>query len=174
MIPNYKYIEEKAESLLKAQLLYCANFNIKLLAEKLKIQLIEKDFNDDVAGFFVISNGKPVITYKNDILNEHRTRFTIAHEIGHYSLHAKEQPIFIDKTPKVMYRNTASSTGEMLKEREANAFAAALLMPKDLLVNEINKAVNHIDDAIIHLADMFGVSQQAMTFRLSNLGYDIG
>jgi Zn-dependent peptidase ImmA (M78 family) len=154
--------------------MFYANFDIEKLAIKMGIQIFEKKLSDDVAGFFVMSHDIPVITYKSDPLNDSRTRFTIAHEIGHYILHSKDQLIFIDKSPKVMYRNTASSSGEILKEREANAFAAALLMPKDLLIAEINEAPNYIDEAIKHLSDTFGVSQQAMTFRLSNIGYDIG
>ena len=175
MIPSYKYIEERAEAILIEKELFVANFDIKLLAENLKIQLIEKDLNDEVSGFFVITNNKPVITYKSDSSNPNRTRFTIAHEIGHYILHSKDQPIFIDKTPQVMYRNIASTTGEILREREANAFAAALLMPKELLVQEINNApITYVDDTIHYLSERFGVSHQAMSFRLSNLGYDVG
>ena len=103
-----------------------------------------------------------------------RQRFTIAHELGHLRLHSKDQPVFIDKAPKVMYRNNASATGEIHKEREANAFAAALLMPKDLIANVIENCKCGGDDAVKYLAKEFKVSDQAMSFRLSNLGYYIG
>jgi len=73
-----------------------------------------------------------------------------------------------------MYRNNASATGEIHKEREANAFAAALLMPKDLVANVIEKFKFNGDEMVKHLASEFNVSDQAMSFRLSNLGYYIG
>lgn len=168
----FKYIEEKTVNLLKANEMFKAGVDVKKLAKAIGIELIEEDFKNDVSGLFVISNDKQIISYNK---NEPKTRqrFTIAHEIGHFILHSKEQPIFIDKTPKVMFRNTASTTGEVLKEREANAFAASLLMPMELVISEV-KNVPEGSDAIVYLAEKFNVSEQAMSFRLSNMGYDIG
>lgn len=171
---NFNYIEEKAEEILRKNNLFEPGFDIKKLAKKLGIILKSEDLGDDVSGFFVMTeDGVPVITYKKGEV-DNRFRFTVAHEIGHYTLHAKEQPVFVDRKPVMLFRNTASSTGEVLKEREANAFAAALLMPKTLIVQEINSAPDYIDEAITYLAKRFGVSEQAMSFRLSNLGYGIG
>lgn len=169
---NFNYIEEKAEVILRQFKMYEPGYDIKKLAKSLKIILTFEDLNDEVAGFFVMTNTQPVITVnKSNAVT--RKRFTIAHEIGHFILHSKDQPIFVDKAPSMMYRNTASSTGEIFREREANAFAAALLMPKSLLEEEIINAPSDISDAISFLADKFKVSENAMSFRLSNLGYGI-
>lgn len=172
MRPNFNYLEEKAEALLVNNNLFTAGFDVKKLAKLLKINLKEENLSDDVSGFFVMTDTDSNITY-NKRNGKVRQRFTIAHEIGHYILHSKEQPIFIDKTPSVMFRNNSSSTGEDFKEREANAFAASLLMPKKLIEQEILHSPNDVDQAIEHLANKFKVSQQAMSFRLSNLGYGI-
>jgi len=172
MKPNFNYIEEKAVNILKDNKLHKANFDIKRLCDKLNITLESKRLGDDVSGFFVMTGSQKIITY-NSSNAETRKRFTIAHEIGHYIFHSKEQPIFVDKAPKVLFRNIASSTGEDYKEREANAFAASLLMPKDLLEEQISKAPADINKAITFLAKKFGVSENAMSFRLSNLGYGI-
>ena len=172
MKPNFNYIEEKAAEVLQQFNMFEAGFDIKKLTKNLKIELIYDDLGDDVAGFFVMTDTQRVITV-NKSNPTTRKRFTIAHEIGHCILHSKEQPIFIDKTPRMMFRNTASSTGEVFKEREANAFAAALLIPKDLLEREIDSAPSDITHAISFLADKFKVSENAMSFRLSNLGYGI-
>ncbi|WP_051199920.1 ImmA/IrrE family metallo-endopeptidase [Flavobacterium subsaxonicum] len=173
MKSNFNYIEEKAEEILYKFDLFKPGFDIKKLSKKMGVTINEEDLGDDVSGFFVMVGGNPAITYKKGD-NKNRYRFTIAHELGHFILHSKDQPIFIDKKPTMMFRNSASSTGEILKEREANAFAAALLMPKKLIIDEINNAPNHIEDAISYLSEQFGVSVQAMSFRLSNLGYGIG
>ena len=172
MKPNFNYIEEKATAILKKFNLYEPGFDIKELTKSLDIKLIYDTLADDVAGFFVMTDNQSIITINRDN-KPVRKRFTIAHEIGHSVLHSKEQPIFIDKTPKVMFRNIASSTGEIFKEREANAFAAALLMPKELIEQELQNAPNDINKAIRYLADTFNVSENAMSFRLSNLGYGI-
>ena len=175
MIRHYSYIEDIAQKTLINNNLYTAGFDIKELANSLKIQLIAENMSADVAGFFVMKNNIPVISY-NKKANARRTRFTIAHEIGHFLLHSKTQPIFIDKTPTTVYfRNSVSTTGEILKEREANAFAAALLMPQALIAQEIGHISGRdVEQVITELARKFDVSDQAMSFRLSNLGYDIG
>ena len=61
----------------------------------------------------------------------------------------------------------------MLQEREANAFAAALLMPEHFLLEEIKKYSITLTEedaaAIAKLAGKFQVSRQAMMFRITNL-----
>lgn len=170
---SYKYIEDKAEQLLRTHNLFKPGFDIETLVQELGIKLISATFSDDVSGYFVINNGQPVISY-DSAANKSRKRFTIAHELGHYTLHSKTQSIFVDKTPKVFFRNSASASGEVLKEREANAFAAALLMPKSLVIEELKHVETDAIEAVNALAQRFVVSSQAMSFRLSNLGYELG
>lgn len=171
----FKHIEESAELLLRENGFYSVGFDINKLVKTLKIDLVKKvfDFDSDISGLLAISNDKVIISV-NTLEDPKRQRFTIAHELGHLKLHSKEQPVFIDKAPKVMYRNNASTTGEIHKEREANAFAAALLMPKNLIADVIDNCDYDGNDVIKFLAKEFKVSEQAMSFRLSNLGYYIG
>lgn len=166
----FRHIEEKAETVLRNNGFYEVGFDIKSLTHKMGITLINKMFDSDISGLLVLQDGNPVISI-NHREDTKRQRFTVAHEIGHYILHAKNQPLFIDKNPKIMFRNNASSTGEILIEREANAFAAALLMPAELVREEVSKIPNTSRDAVKHLSEQFLVSEQAMSFRLSNLGY---
>ncbi|MES2863008.1 MAG: ImmA/IrrE family metallo-endopeptidase [Bacteroidota bacterium] len=172
-----KYIEDKAEEILTNNNFLFAGFDIEKLVESMGVKLIDKEFDDDISGLFFIKEGIPVITY-NSKESKKRIRFTIAHELGHYVLHSIDQKIFLDRKPqKVLYRNSVSSSGESLKEREANSFAAALLMPKSLIDEKILRAeideLGDLDVFIENMASVFKVSTQAMTFRLSNLGYDI-
>lgn len=171
----YKHIEEKAEEVLKREKLYKAGFDIFKLTKELNIEIVPKKLSNDISGFLAINNGKAIISFNENEKSEQRRRFTVAHELGHFFLHSKNQPLFIDKTPKIMFRNNASSTGEILKEREANAFAAAILMPQNLIVEEIENLIeNDALEIITKLAEKFKVSEQAMSFRLSNLGFYIG
>lgn len=168
-------INEKIENIAD-NILYELNIKtpkgIKLekIAKHLGVDIKGEGLDFDVSGLFLMKNDKYYIRY-NVTESEQRQRFTIAHELGHFILHKEDKPLFVDKSEKILYRNFNSSTGEIKKEREANAFAAALLMPRFLLSQLINKAPNNVDHVINYLATEFNVSEQAMSFRLSNLGY---
>lgn len=170
----YGYIEDKTENILKDVDLFYPGFEIKDVAIKNNVTVRKEILDDEISGLFVIKNKKAVILYNKSHKNPQRLRFTIAHELGHYFLHSKDTPLFIDSYPKVMYRNGLSSSGEDRKEREANAFAASILMPKVLIVKEIEDSEDSTVDAVKHLAMKFKVSEMAMTYRLTNLGYELG
>jgi Zn-dependent peptidase ImmA (M78 family) len=96
-----------------------------------------------------------------DSLN--RQRFSCAHELGHYVLRSEEAGddlaySYVDK------RDARASSGTEAEEVYANQFAAALLMPQDLVRSEHQRG-----GTAASLALMFGVSAEAMGFRLRNL-----
>lgn len=86
---------------------------------------------------------------KNDSLP--RQRFTIAHELGHLLQH-----------PVGVFHRDQSGTPYTAEERQANAFAAALLMPFGVMEPFVEK---YGPDAKT-LADIFQVSERAMNVRL--------
>ncbi len=88
---------------------------------------------------------------------ERRRRFTIAHEIGHFVLHPGRL------APE---RGGVVNEAWQGQEREADQFAAELLMPEDLVREAV---VEHGGDAA-RLAARFDVSSQAMQARLRRLG----
>lgn len=148
------------------------DIDVHKISKSLNVDVQQEIMDEEISGLFVIKDGNPYIRY-NFFEDSKRQKFTIAHELGHYILH-RETPLFVDKkNEKIMYRNSESTTGEIRKEREANAFAASLLMPAPFIKNEWEKMPLH-EDPIKHLANIFNVSEQAMSFRLANLGYDIG
>lgn len=167
-------LEAKAEKLLIQANCFAAAIKIECITDHLGIRVEALDLESEVSGFLAINNGTAVIGY-NKQQGKERRRFTIAHEISHFILHAKkETPLFIDKhknaEQRIMFRDAASSTGEFIQEREANAFAAALLMPKKLIEQEINShGIDSISKTIEALAKKFEVSVQAMSIRLANL-----
>ena len=83
----------------------------------------------------------------------------------------------MDKVFAVKLRDHHSSEAVSIEEIEANAFAAELLMPTDMILREIQNVSgildfeeDDLDNLIKKLASKFKVSQQAMTIRLMNLG----
>ena len=99
-----------------------------------------------------------------------RQRFTIAHEIGHFLLH--KGGTFIDKGTYARFRDQESGSGTVSEEKQANQFAAALLMPAQWVEDAFKEHPFDPADgsSLQDLADTFRVSTQAMMFRLSNMG----
>jgi Zn-dependent peptidase ImmA (M78 family) len=116
------------------------------------------------------TNGKAVIGV-NALQSPTRQRFTIAHELGHLILHQNAQ-FHVDENSPIGFRTPLSSQAVDSDEIEANQFAAELLMPVSLLNAAIAKipANTGTEDAVMMLAKVFEVSEQAMMFRLSGLG----
>jgi len=188
-MPNKKshlqYIENKALEILdKYKLGKKAPVDIFKVAKKIGLEVYGDTLNEDISGILFIEKGQGKI----GINSSHppvRKRFTIAHEIGHFVLqHNRKNQFFIDESNKHMsmkfHRDSNSSTGEMRQEREANAFAAAILMPEKLLQKEVenfnfdlsNPYGNTTEgDDLDRLAEKFVVSSQAMAFRLANLNF---
>lgn len=163
-----KYIEEKAEKLLSQLKIETWPIDPKFCANQLNVKVHSDVLDDDISGIFIAEDDEYLIIY-NSFENLQRQRFTIAHELGHFILH-KSSKLFVDRKQKALFRDSASTTGESIKEREANAFAAALLMPKRLIEKEI-VTLSDQDDIVDKLAEKFNVSKMSMSFRLSNLGY---
>lgn len=113
--------------------------------------LHKKDAPSDFAGAVDYSR-KAIFVNDDDCYN--RQRFTIAHEIAHTQLH--ENPSIID------YRQSFWND----KEREANQFAAELLMPAPIFIDLWRQ---HIGSLPV-LSKLFAVSEDAVYFRARNLG----
>ena len=172
MINNY--IEKQAERLIGDAIgdSFGAT-DVSKCADHLNIAVHPAVLDSDVSGFLVLNDEGPYIGF-NKSHNEHRSRFTIAHEIGHYILHKNDSRLFIDRTQKaeqrILFRDNGSSTGEFAKEREANSFAAALLMPRKAVeVAAAYRNTSSDEELIEELAKIFNVSKQAMQIRLANL-----
>ncbi len=174
---SIKIIERKAERIVADTCGSRPPVKVDKILNELGLSYKEHDLGVNVSGVLYIENGKGFIGYNPDE-SEVRRRFTLAHELGHYILHRFDRELFVDqKKFKVMYRDESSSTGEIKQEREANAFAAALLMPKDMVLREVQKFIFDLagedEDMIKKLADKFEVSTQAMTYRIANLNLDL-
>lgn len=96
-----------------------------------------------------------------------RQRFTVAHEIAHYLLHRNDDRFDVSSET----RHRTDDFFEYLKdedpkmEREANALAAALLMPPNLF----RPAFNECSGNTAQLAHKFQVSEQAVENRARDL-----
>lgn len=139
-----------------------------------------------------------IFVEKNDLLV--RRRFSCAHELGHYKLHfwpqiesapLDEPPILeaIDRLTdkegedegflaggEIAFTRPGTEKSQVLSdaqlEREANLFAAELLMPTSLMTNLIDKYGPPFqgEDLVWRFSTDLLVSQATMRYRLRNMG----
>jgi Zn-dependent peptidase ImmA (M78 family) len=127
-------------------------------------QVVIVSLPDEVSAMLLGTSSAPIIAV-SDIDPVNRQRFSIAHEIGHIVHQAlQHQGDGGDISYELVeFRNPKSSEGEDPAEIFANQFAAALLMPSELV------RAFAASDALEALAVRFGVSTLAMQNRLLNL-----
>ncbi len=73
---------------------------------------------------------KRIVVDQSLTTHEGRLRFTVAHELGHMLLHQKQRRVFTDTAELHQGR-------EAQLERQADRFAAAMLMPIQLVIREV-------------------------------------
>jgi Zn-dependent peptidase ImmA (M78 family) len=147
--------------------------SVESIARQLGARLSYEPFNGNVSGL-LYRDGDQVIIGVNTLHPEVRQRFTVAHELGHWKLHPGKR-VFLDHLVRVDFRDQRSAAATDREEIQANAFAAELLMPRDMIVREVT---HHgltgnpisVDQLVEELAAVFQVSHQAMEYRLVNLG----
>lgn len=146
--------------------------NIEAIIRGVGIQLDKKaELETEISGQLERLGPGSYRISANKADNYFRQRFTMAHELGHYMLHAHLIGDGVDDTtayrslPKGNFYNPNITPTE---ETEANKFAAELLMPRSLL------AVESIAGRDLSaLAKLFQVSSRAMQIRLTGLGFAI-
>jgi uncharacterized protein DUF955 len=131
------------------------------IAEDLLGLRIERSWEIDCSGMLLPARRKIVLNaaeLTRDVAPLRRSRFTIAHELGHWVCHAisasKPQPVFCRS-------KDLTEDADRAVEREANVFAAELLMPETAV-----RAAWQEAGEIQSCADRFDVSADAMHWRL--------
>jgi hypothetical protein len=100
------------------------------------------------------------IIYNNRNVSPGRTRFTIGHEFGHYLAHRQLLPDGIECDDKAVIQRAG-----IVIEKEADEFAAYLLMPFDDFRSRLSAADKPGIDEISACAERYGVSLIAATLR---------
>ncbi|SRR6266513_130750 len=156
-------IESVAEQLL-------ANFYIKEIptpieevARHLGIR-ISRAPSSEFSGLLIRKDGRALIGV-NSSEAPVRQRFTIAHELGHFILHPQKDA-FVD-----FRKERHEGETKPPRERHADMFAAALLMPRKQLLKDFRRLAKdgYTDQITVALAKQYAVSEDAMRFRLINL-----
>ncbi len=93
-----------------------------------------------------------------------RARFSLAHELGHYYLDAHRMALVAASA----HGSDCQYESALLVEREADLFAANLLMPADQYSKRARQAPPGLE-GVRSLADRFGVSLTAAAIRTAQL-----
>jgi len=95
-------------------------------------------------------------------------RYTLAHEIGHWTMHVDavdQQSLFGPPQETIVCRDG----DQRVCEQVANRFAAFLLMPRDLLLKDLPSFAVAAKLGFRDLASKAGVSNTALGYRLDSL-----
>lgn len=133
--------------------------DVQAIARELGVAVFARPFPNALSAL-ILRHEKNAFIGVNSHQAPVRQRFSVAHELGHFVLHHADHH-FIDYA--------GGLEGEVPgydweHERAANQFAAELLMPVEMLKKDARTI------SLARLAPRYGVSQEAMGFRLANLG----
>lgn len=164
--PDYDRAKESALRILKESYISNPPVPVHELVEVHGLALIKKSFDDDSFSGIINLEKKHMIINEKD--SHYRQRFTIAHELGHWILHQKE--LYENKDEAILFRKPIGSLETSKIEKEANFFAANLLVPNFMLAemelefkNKSEKEKNRI------LSEIFEVSMEVIGYRLKYL-----
>jgi hypothetical protein len=138
------------------------------IADTQSITIIDGYYEHYFIGQLVFDCGDFFIHLNYDQLSDKdapRTRFTLAHEFGHYFI--KEHFSLLKKGIS-LHKPTMEGSGISPYEREANFFASNLLMPAKRFVNRSAEFEPGID-SILNLKSIFSSSIESTAIRYTEL-----
>ena len=139
------------------------------------IRVRYEPLDDELSGMIFVKDNHAVIG-----INAHhspaRQRYTIAHELGHYFLHADilRHGTHVDTLITMLNRDQEAALGTTNIEIEANQFAAELLMPRHMIdgflsAEGLGSAAKSDEAVVDYMAKAFKVSTAAMAIRLTTV-----
>jgi Zn-dependent peptidase ImmA (M78 family) len=145
---------------------------VERIAKQLGVVVQYAPFDDELSGMAFLKEGVAIIGI-NSNHHPNRQRYTLAHELAHICLHHwhLEAGVHVDQSSvNSLRRDLVSADGTNPLEREANAFAAELLMPRKLLAGALDERMLDLDDdRLLALAKRFKVSLMALQYRLQRM-----
>ncbi|MBR5614991.1 MAG: ImmA/IrrE family metallo-endopeptidase [Clostridia bacterium] len=169
-----KEIAKKTEDLLKEYNIDTMNgVDIIGLAKQMGFVVGNAGLDDNDDGFIMVNRDADKIlgieTTKLIGVNANRDyvdkRFIIAHELGHYVLHCRNDKI---------YAHRESAHGRSDEENDVDFFAACLLMPADAFSAAFEKIkANSFTEKIKELQKIFDVPFESVARRIDELGLSI-
>ena len=163
--PNFVAAEAEAKRLLRELGLTTLPVDPFDVARRLDMELRPLPSNAGGASGMLLRSGEHFgICYPTHVPNDGFVRFSVAHEIGHYRLPGHVDAVLANG----QHRSHAEFQSADRYEREADHFAAALLMPASLFKDAMTTAGDGVD-AIEILAETARTSLEATAVRFVEL-----
>lgn len=165
---NIKNMEEISNVLIEHYRVTSFPIPIIEIMKDMGFNIYKHELENNLSGYIAINDelksviGTSKIVCVNEQDNVGHQRFTVAHELAHYLFDYKENEPYFNT-----YKTTENSTNK--SEIRANKFAANLLMPKNLFIDEYNNIKNRDINMLAYLADRFKVSSKAIEKRMEEL-----
>jgi len=156
---------QKAEAFLREHNISELPIDPFAIAKDLGIMVHAETTSEGVSGMLIRHGNKFAIAYATHIASEGFQRFSVSHELGHYSLSGHPDSIFDSQG---IHKSRAGFVSDDKFEREADYFAAGLLMPAFLFQPEMEKVGEGLD-AIEKLANKCNTSLTATAIRYVQL-----
>lgn len=163
-----KITDEKEKMIVEKYLRYLP-LDVIGLAKELGLLVQENPELPDKVSGFIKKTEKQILICVNELHHLNRKRFTVAHELGHYFLHKDKLEDGIVDGIDILYRD--GTLDEI--EKEANEFAANILMPEDefrelwlkqVSVGEMARGFYVSESAIITRANFLGLAKEYSTY----------
>jgi len=145
------------------------NLNLDQLLNDLKITISYGDYEDAFDGLLEYNNGFFHIFCNEkrlNVKNSPRSRFTIAHELGHYFI--EEHRLALISGNLIGHCSFSDYQSDDIIEQEADFFATSLLLP-ELKFQNLSKKRRKGFDAILFLSDFFRTSITSTAIRFVSL-----
>ena len=161
--PRYSHANRVAQKLLIDAEQANPPIDINVILQSLGINLLPYDFPEKVSAVLLKDHNMLVVGV-NKTHHPNRQRFSIAHEIGHYSL-GHYRDIFIDMEAISQGRfDICDEQHNKVQEQEANHFAGELLIPSSMLKKDFSDMGN-----VDQIARAYRVSKEALWIKLLKL-----
>lgn len=152
---NYKTAKDAANKTIVSNDITAPPIPLEDIANSEGLTVAVATFKDNSISGFIDFEKKMIIVNQYD--SPSRQKFTIAHELGHWILHQEE--LECNRDLIVFYRKAIKGETDPL-EREANCFAANLLVPDSFLKKFLDQSKTNKD-----LANIFQVSESVIAYR---------
>ncbi len=161
-ILQLQQIEKIADDVIQGQAIFALPVDPFQIARNKNIILEKKsDLEKGVSGMLIRVGEEYAIAYRDDITNEGYKRFSVAHELGHYFLPEHPESVFDNNG---IHNSKAGFNSDDKYEKEADCFAAALLMPDNLFEQEMYKTDDGFE-AVEMLSNCCKASLEATAIR---------
>ena len=158
-----EFAELEAEQLLRDRSITSFPVDPGKIAEESDISVVPKPTGAGVSGMLIRVGNSFTIAYAAHVASEGFQRFSVAHELGHYFLRGHVDYVLgVDG----VHQSRAGFLSGDKHEKEADQFAAGLLMPRSLFAPALRSAGDGLD-AILQLATTCKTSLTSTAIRFA-------